>query len=157
EVVAHHHQRLHTPAVALAQRPHQLLVGAGRARVQPLLELVQHQQHLPAGFKPAAAAEGGEAFRQAEPLRQSEAVLVQTPPQPPRGAGSNSRKKSASGASKERNPLGTTSAGRPPGERGRVSAPGSSAPCTSSRGADATPLAGPNQCRRSSAMSCAVV
>ena len=59
EVVAHHDDRLDLAAVALAEGVHQLGVGLGPARVEPLLELVQHDQDLLAvGQRPPRRSSG---------------------------------------------------------------------------------------------------
>ena len=46
EIVAHQHEGLDAPAVALPQRPDELGVGLVEVGLEPLLELVEHQDQL---------------------------------------------------------------------------------------------------------------
>ena len=57
EIVAHQDDRLQMLAVALAQGGDQLGILIAAAGVQPLLELVDHEQQLAAGAEHAALAQ----------------------------------------------------------------------------------------------------
>jgi hypothetical protein len=64
EIVSHHHHALDAPAVTLPQGLHQLRVLLFLPGVQPLLELVQDDQHLLARRQALPAAQGGQGFFQ---------------------------------------------------------------------------------------------
>ena len=66
EVVADHHDGLEMLAVALPQRGDQLGVGLVPPGEQPLLELVEHEQHLLAGPEATPPAQGGQGVDQPE-------------------------------------------------------------------------------------------
>ena len=55
EVVTNQHHALNVCAVALPQSIYQLRVGHHLVRVQPLLELIQHNQHLATAAQHAPA------------------------------------------------------------------------------------------------------
>ena len=62
EVVADHDQTLDADPVALPQGPDQFRVVLAAVCVEPLLELVDHQQHLFARREALPAAEGRQRF-----------------------------------------------------------------------------------------------
>ena len=67
EVVPHQHQGLHAAAVALAQGLHQFGVLFLPFGVEPLLELVQDEQHLLPSWQPLSTAESCQGPLQASP------------------------------------------------------------------------------------------
>ena len=77
EVVAHHDDRLDVRAVALPQGGHQLRAFHLRAGVEPLLELVEDDQHLRAGGNRLPAPEHRQRFDQPQVLGQVGARLPQ--------------------------------------------------------------------------------
>ncbi len=74
EVVADHDQALDADAVALPQGLDQFRVFLAAVRVEPLLELVDHQEHLVARREALPAAEGRQDFDQAELVVQARAT-----------------------------------------------------------------------------------
>ncbi len=70
EVVTHHDDALHPFAVALPQGLHQFGIFFVMLGVQPLLELVQHQQYLLPRFDESSLPERRERLDQAEVGRQ---------------------------------------------------------------------------------------
>ena len=74
EVVADHDQALDADPVALPQGPDQFRVVLAAVRMKPLLELVDHQEHLFARREALPAAEGRQDFHQAEFVRSIRAT-----------------------------------------------------------------------------------
>ena len=82
EVVADHHDRLDVLAVALPQGGDQLGVRLAPPGEQPLLELVEDQQHLLPGRQDPAPPQRGQRLDQVRPGGQVGARLAQAPQQP---------------------------------------------------------------------------
>ena len=77
EVVPHQHQGLHAATVALAQCLHQFGVLFLPFGVEPLLELVQDEQHLLPSWQPLSTAESCQGPLQASFGRHGGAALSQ--------------------------------------------------------------------------------
>jgi hypothetical protein len=71
EVVAHHDEALYPAPVALPQGLHQLRALVPAPGVQPLLELVEHQQHLLARFQELPLPQRRQGLNQALAARQT--------------------------------------------------------------------------------------
>ena len=82
EVVADQDDRLDVLAVALPQRGDQLRVLLAPPGEQPLLELVEDQQHLLAGAEHPPPPQRGQRIDQARPRGQLGTRLAQRPQQP---------------------------------------------------------------------------
>ena len=82
EIVAHQHDRLHVLAVALPQGGDQLGIFLAAPGVQPLLELVDHEQELLARRQNPAFAHRGQRIRQPRAVGQGRAGLFQSGQQP---------------------------------------------------------------------------
>ena len=82
EVVADHHDRLDVLAVALPQRGDQLRVLLAPPGEEPLLELVEDQQHLLAGRERPAPPQRGQRIDQVQSGGQVGTGLAQAPQQP---------------------------------------------------------------------------
>ena len=78
EIIPHHHDTFHPAAVALPQGLHQLRVLFLLLGVQPLLELIENNQHFEAGRNASAPAKGGERLFQSQVAGQTRALLSQS-------------------------------------------------------------------------------
>ena len=77
EVVPHQHNGLHVFAVALPERPHQFAVLFIFMGLQPLLELIQHDQHLFARGDASALPQRRQRWNQTAVIRQTGALISQ--------------------------------------------------------------------------------
>ena len=66
KIISHHHDALHMFAVALPQGLHKFGVFFILLGMQPLLELVKHDQHLLAGWNSLASTQSGERILKAQ-------------------------------------------------------------------------------------------
>ena len=82
EVVADHDDRLDAPAVAMPQRGDELGLLIAPAGEEPLLELVEDQQHLLTGTEPPPAPQRGQGVDQSESGAQLGARLAKAAQQP---------------------------------------------------------------------------
>ena len=82
EIIAHHDDALHPSAVALPQGLNQFRILFFLLGVQPLLELVEDDQHLLAGRNALPPAQCGQSIFQAEIVRQGGTPFAQAVQQP---------------------------------------------------------------------------
>ena len=75
----HHHDRLEMLAIALPQGSDQLRILLAALRMEPLLELVQDQQHLLAGSQHASLPDRHQGFDQTQASRQIGTGFAQRP------------------------------------------------------------------------------
>ena len=75
EVIPHHHDALDPSTIALPQGFHQFRVFVFLFRVQPLFELVKHDQNLLADGDPSPMAQRGERFFQRQVVRQRRTTI----------------------------------------------------------------------------------
>ncbi len=78
EVVANGEKTLQIYAVALAKRPQQLALGHLGAGVQPLLELIEHDENLLPAAEHVPPADGLQGLGQIQGIRQIGAVSAQS-------------------------------------------------------------------------------
>ena len=79
EIVPHHHDRLNMLAVAVTKSGDQFGVFLAPLGVQPLLKLIQNQQHLYAQFSGCGPFAGVPANRRAPILEAVEDILYVSP------------------------------------------------------------------------------
>ena len=82
EIIPHHDDALHAAAVALPQGLHQFGVLFVLLRMEPLLELVEHDQHLLAHGDALSPAQRRQRFLQRQVRRQARTAFPQAAQQP---------------------------------------------------------------------------